>query len=64
MVPAATETLKLSTPVPLAAMSRATTPSQSFFTSWETPLPSLPITSAMGPVRSFLRRGTPSISAQ
>ena len=30
----------------------------------DTPLPSLPSTSAMGPVRLFLRRDTPSISAQ
>ena len=64
MMPAATETLKLSTPVPRAAISRLTTPSQSFFTSCDTPLPSLPSTSAMGPVRLFRRRDTPSISAQ
>ena len=64
MIPAATETLKLSTPVPGAAISSRSTPSHSFLTSCDTPLPSLPSTRAMGPVRLFLRSETPSMSAQ
>ena len=51
-MPVATDTLKLSTPVPPPAMGRLRTPSHRDFTSGETPLPSLPATNAMGPVRS------------
>ena len=40
MMPAATETLKLSTPVPWAAISNRTTPSHRLLTSGLTPLPS------------------------
>ena len=48
IMPVATDTLKLSTPVPPPAMGRLRTPSHRDFTSGETPLPSLPATSAMG----------------
>ena len=57
MMPAATETLKLSTPVPRPAIERRTAPSHSLRTSGLTPFPSLPSTSATGPVRSACSRG-------
>ena len=39
IMPVATDTLKLSTPVPTPAMGRLRTPSHRDFTSGETPLP-------------------------
>ena len=52
MMPAATGRLSVHTGN-LSGHIQPHPPSQSFFTSWDTPLPSLPSTSAMGPVRLF-----------